>query len=209
MFKLLRRLVVAILVLAGIVALAGAAAFVSGGISARQSPGAIELAVAPKLRSLAIRREAREQKSPVSDSPAVIKEGMEHFADHCAICHGNDGSGNTEMGRGLYPKVPDMRLDATQSLTDGELFYIIERGVPLTGMPAWGTGHAEGAESSWHLVDFIRHLPKITPAEIAAMEKLNPKGPDEGGVDPDAFLKGEDAPAAKKPAHKHGGGEGK
>ena len=137
MFKLLRRLVVAVLVLVGIVALAGAAAFVSGGISTRQAPGSIELALAPKLRSLAIPREARERKNPAADTAAVVSDGMEHFADHCAVCHGNDGGGDTEMGRGLYPRAPDMRLPATQNLTDGELFYIIENGVKLTGMPAW------------------------------------------------------------------------
>ena len=89
-------------------------------------------------------------------SPESVKKGLEHFADHCAMCHANDGSGAAEMGRGLYPRVPDMRLPATQSLTDGELFYIIENGVRLTGMPAWGTGTPEGEEATWHLVRFIR-----------------------------------------------------
>ena len=70
----------------------------------------------------------------------AIAEGRAHFADHCASCHANDGSGDTEMGRGLYPRAPDMRLAATQNLEDHELFYIIENGIRLTGMPAWGTG---------------------------------------------------------------------
>ena len=204
MFKLLRRLVVALLVLVGIVALAGAAAFVSGGISARQAPGSIELALAPKLRSLAIPREARERKNPAADTAAVVSDGMEHFADHCAVCHGNDGGGDTEMGRGLYPRAPDMRLPATQNLTDGELFYIIENGVKLTGMPAWGGDGHEG-DASWKLVRFIRHLPKLSDAELDRMKQLNPKGPDEwkDAEDSKHFLEGEKPPA--RPAHKHGG----
>jgi mono/diheme cytochrome c family protein len=204
MFKLLRRLIVALLVLVGIVAVAGAAAFVTGGISARQDPGAIELAVAPKLRSLAIPREARERKNPVTDSADAVKEGMEHFADHCAVCHANNGSGDTDMGRGLYPRAPDMRLAATQNLSDGELFYIIENGVKLTGMPAWG-GEGHDGESSWKLVTFIRHLPKLSDAELEHMKQLNPKGPDEWKEAEDAkqFLEGEKPPA--RPAHKHGG----
>ena len=204
MFKLLRRLVVAVLELVGIVALAGAAAFVSGGISTRQAPGSIELALAPKLRSLAIPREARERKNPAADTAAVVSDGMEHFADHCAVCHGNDGGGDTEMGRGLYPRAPDMRLPATQNLTDGELFYIIENGVKLTGMPAWG-GEGHEGESSWKLVRFIRHLPKLSDAELDRMKQLNPKGPDEWKEAEDSkhFLEGEKPPA--RPAHKHGG----
>ena len=73
-------------------------------------------------------------------SDLVWGQGRAHFADHCASCHGNDGRGNTEMGRNLYPKAPDMRQSGTQHLSDGELYWIIENGVRLTGMPAWGDG---------------------------------------------------------------------
>jgi hypothetical protein len=81
------------------------------------------------------------------------------------------------MGQGLYPKAPDMRLPATQSLSDGELFLIIENGVRFTGMPGWSTGTAEGEQDSWRLVHFIRHLPKLTAAEVAHLETLTPKSP--------------------------------
>ena len=80
------------------------------------------------------------------------------------------------MGQGLYPKPPDMRQPATQSLSDGELFYIIEEGVKITGMPAWGTGTPEGEAASWHLVQFIRQLPTLTEDDLAGMEELNPRG---------------------------------
>ena len=199
--RALLRLIVAILILAGIGAVAAGAMFMAGGISARQEPGAIESAVAPRLRSIAIPSSAKNATNPVPASPEAVKAGMEHYADHCAICHANDGSGDTEMGRHLYPRVPDMRQAPTQNLTDGELFYIIENGVRLTGMPAWGGEHG-GGESSWKLVDFIRHLPKLTPDELKEMKRLNPKGPDEQ-VDPDEFLKGGGTPQAHD--HKHGG----
>ena len=88
----------------------------------------------------------------------------------------------------------------TQELTDGELFYIIENGVRLTGMPAWGgPGSAEG---SWHLVHFIRHLPELTAEEKARMEALNPRSPEEWRAlqDEEAFLRGEQPPA-REPGH--------
>jgi len=109
----------------------------------------------------------------------VIAEGMAHYADHCATCHANDGSGKTEMGQGLYPRAPDMRLPPTQDLSDGELFYVIEHGIRFTGMPGWGTGTATGELASWQLVHFMRHLPNLTPAELDAMKDRNPRSPQE------------------------------
>jgi hypothetical protein len=70
-----------------------------------------------------------------------------------------------------------MRGAATQSLTDGELFSIIEHGIRLTGMPGWGNGTAEGEHDSWGLVHFVRRLSKLTDEDIERMEALNPKTP--------------------------------
>jgi hypothetical protein len=70
-----------------------------------------------------------------------------------------------------------MRLEATQKLTDGELFYVIQNGVRLTAMPAWSSGSAHDDEDSWKLVHFIRHLPQLTLEEKQEMQKLNPKAP--------------------------------
>lgn len=203
----MRKLIGLVVMLAGILAIGICAWLAIGGISARTAPGAVETAAARRLRSLAIPRAVRQQSNPVPSSAEAVRHGLEHFADHCAVCHANDGSGDTEMGRGLYPRPPDMRLAATQQLTDGELFYIIENGVRFTGMPAWGTGSAESQQATWRLVHFIRHLPKLTAAERRTMEGLNPKPPAESpdGIDPDRFLSGDDPPAAPKPKHTHKG----
>ena len=128
---------------------------------------------------MAIPSSARALPNPIPVSADVIAEGMAHYADHCATCHANDGSGKTEMGQGLYPRAPDMRLPATQDLSDGELFYVIEHGIRFTGMPGWGTGTAAGEHASWQLVHFMRHLPKLTPAELDAMKDRNPRSPQE------------------------------
>ncbi len=172
--------------------------FIGGGVSARPSPGRVETFVARTVRDLAIGWHARHDPNPVPNTEEAVAEGRAHFADHCASCHANDGSGNVEMGRGLYPRAPDMRLPATQNLEEHELFYIIENGIRLTGMPAWGTGTAAGEAASWKLVHFIRHLPRLTKEEIEQMDALNPKPPDEirQEIEAEQFLRGEDPPAA-------------
>lgn len=181
--------------------------FVTTGVSARSQPGRIESLAAHAIRGVAIRTRTGGVTNPVPVSDAVIKEGMEHFADHCTACHGNDGSGDTETGRGLYPRAPDMRLPATQNLSDGELFYIIENGVRLTGMPAWSTGTKEGETSSWHLVHFVRHLPRLTDEELALMEDLNPRTPAEvrQREEEKNFLQGDAAAPPETPTHQHTG----
>jgi len=200
-----RTLVLVVLALIGI-GLLTAAYIVTTGVSARSQPGQLESITARTLRSIAIRTRVGGITNPVPASAAVLKEGMEHFADHCAVCHGNDGSGETEMGRGLYPRAPDMRLAATQNLSDAELFYIIENGVRLTGMPAWSTGTKEGETSSWHLVHFIRHLPKLSDEDTALMESLNPKSPEQvrQEIEAERFLQGGD-PTPPSTTHEHTG----
>ncbi len=177
----------------------------SRGLSARAEPGAVETAVARTMRSLAVPRGDRDRRNPVDATPDIVAAGLTHYADHCAACHANDGSGDTELGLGLYPRPPDLRQEATRSLTDGELFYIIENGVRLTGMPAFGTGTAEGAEQTWHLVHFIRELPRLTPAQLEQMAAMNPRPPAEirRQIEEVRFLQGGDAPSAPAATHAH------
>lgn len=176
------------------------------GLSTRVQPSAVETSIALAMRRLATPTAVRRAVNPVEATPDVLEEGLAHFADHCAACHANDGSGNTAMGRSFYPPAPDMRAGRTQALTDGELFSIIEHGIRLTGMPAWGTGTPDGEHASWGLVHFIRRLPSLTAEDVTRMEALNPRSPEVFREEEEArrFLAGEDAPPAQPmPAHKH------
>jgi mono/diheme cytochrome c family protein len=207
MLKRLVRIAVVIFALIGVVTVFGGLLLLRDGIGSRAKPGRLETAAGRTLRSMGIPRAARNLRNPAPPTAEAIEDGLAHFADHCASCHANDGSGQTEMGRGLYPNAPDMREPATQKLSDGELFYIIENGVKLTGMPAWGNDTQEGATASWNLVHFIRRLPQLTEAQIERMETLNPKGPDEWRQQEEErrFLEGGEPAPQPAPSHKHGG----
>ena len=199
-----KRKLFLLIVLVGVVcaAMIGIAT-IRRGFSARDSPSLMETYMAMTARRLSVPASERNAPNPVAASHEILTEARAHFADHCAICHGNDGSGKTEIGQNLYPKAPDMRLAQTQNLTDGEIYYTIHNGIRLTGMPAWGTDVKD--EDSWKLVLFIRHLPQLTPAEEREMEALNPKGPGEKQeeLEEEQFLN-EDQPnsqAPKPPTH--------
>ena len=208
MKALLRALLILVLVGVTVTGI-GVYALTRRGLSTRVDPTRVEELVASSVRRLATPSAVRTQVNPVPKTSDVLDEAMGHFADHCATCHANDGSGETSIGRSFYPKTPDMRASTTQSLSDGELFAIIENGIRLTGMPAWSDGTPEGERGSWGLVHVIRKLPSLTADEIDRMAALNPRTPAEFREAEEArrFLAGETgdtadtAESSSKPSH--------
>ena len=186
------------------VVVAIATSILHDGLSSRATPSKLETAMARNVRRLAIPANARSAQNPVIASEEDLRVARQHFADHCATCHANDGGGDTLIGQGLYPKPPDLRLPETQKLSDGELFWIIENGVRFTGMPAFATHGAE--DDSWKLVLFIRHLPHLTAEERTEMERYNPKGPEDRAEEQqeEDFLNGAaPQPNSDAPHHHH------
>lgn len=174
------------------------------GFSTRTEPMQMEKVLATTIRGRAIPSRYKTMKNPVSTTPEVIHEGMAHWADHCATCHANNGSGDTMYGKTMYPHPPDMRQKDTQEMSDGELYYTINNGVRLSGMPAFGDPGDDDVDS-WKLVAFIRHLPRLTDAEVTEMQRLNPKSPDEiqEEKEEEDFLKGDVKPASPATTKHH------
>jgi mono/diheme cytochrome c family protein len=171
-----RKAILLILLAIVIVAAGYGLALMRRGFSARKAPSAIEKFAATAARQMAVPSNYRDLRNPLPSASENIRAGMEHFSDHCATCHANDGSGDTLFGKGLYPKPPDMRTSEIQNKSDGALYYTIENGIRLSGMPAFGEEHAAGGDAdTWKLVLFIRHLPKLTADELERMQQLNPK----------------------------------
>lgn len=202
-----KRLTIGIVLAAAVAGAIASIGMIRHGFSARDRPSAVETFLARRMRHWAVPASARKMKNPFADSAEAVAGGRAHFADHCASCHGNDGRGKTEIGQNLYPKAPDMWGKDTQSLSDGEIFYVIKNGVRLTGMPAWGQDTPEDDTASWHLVSFIRHVPWITPEELEEMKALNPVSPMElkEREEEARFLEGvSESPASRPTAgHKH------
>jgi predicted CXXCH cytochrome family protein len=154
-----------VLVALGALAAVYGAVLIRRGFSTMDEPSALEKLVARTVRNLAIPASARHENNPLKASPEILNEARDSFIDRCATCHGNDGSGQTQVGRNLYPKPPDLRAPQTQNLTDGQIRYIIKNGVRLTGMPAWSHPHEEQDNDSWKLVLFIRDLRQLSAGE--------------------------------------------
>lgn len=187
----------------GVLATIAAIGFLVAGISARAAPGTLEARVARAARHLLVPSHARSAANPLPATKEILSAARDHFADHCASCHGNDGKGDTLYGRRLSPRAPDLRAPSTQALSDGELFWIIENGVKLTGMPGFGDEDPSNDDESWALVSFIRTLPRLSAKDLEAMEKKNPtlsRADVESEQERNRFLAG-DAPPANHDHH--------
>ena len=177
----------------------------TSGFSAKTEPNALEVFSARQIRHLAIPIENRNEQNPIPLSPDVIKDSLAHFADRCALCHANDGSSQTPIGKNGNSKALDLRLPDIPSMSDGEIFRVIHNGIRFTAMPAWGEGDPAEDKDSWKLVHFIRHLPKLTPEELNQMKALNPKT--QKDLEEEAtfsqFLQGDDSAAARTDSGHH------
>jgi predicted CXXCH cytochrome family protein len=153
-----RKMLVSILLLLIIVGILAAGWIKWRGFRASETPSAFETGVVRSVRNFAIPAKERRRTNPDAADWAAIRQGREDFLARCAVCHGIDAHGRTPIGANLYPRVPDLHLEPTQNLTDGEIHYIIENGIQLTGMPAMASAHRESPAESWKLVAYIRSL---------------------------------------------------
>jgi len=163
-----RRLILLAIVAVLIIVASYGIVLIRRGFSAAAEPSALEKLMAGTARRLATPAGAAKEKNPLPATPENMKAGRELFLARCAGCHGADGSGQTKIGRNLYPKPPDLRMPPTQDLSDGEIHYVIRNGVRLTGMPAWGNPREEQGDDLWKLVLFIRSLRAPAPTAVQA-----------------------------------------
>ena len=161
------RFVLSSLVVLVVIAAAAAGLLIRRGFRATTEPTYLEAVLARSVRNFAIPGAEDRRTTPLKGTPEELAQGREEFLARCQSCHGRDGRGETPMGQGLYPRVPDLTSARTQALTDGDLHYIIENGVQLTGMPAWQDQRTGSRDDIWKLVFYVRSLRGYSGAEQA------------------------------------------
>jgi mono/diheme cytochrome c family protein len=149
--------VVVIVLIALVVIYSGAA-----NVAASAPHGAIDgWAFETAMRSSVKSRAARIQ-GPGQFSAEQVQAGFREFDSECAICHGAPGVERAEWATGLSPRPPNLARSA-QRWDRAELFWIIQNGVKMTGMPAMGEHHSD--EDIWSIVAFIETLPETSPEQ--------------------------------------------
>ena len=106
---------------------------------------------------------------PGLGDPAKVVLGVEHYAAHCAVCHGAPGVPKGDIALGLYPPPPDL-AKAAPLYTPAELFWVTKHGIKMTGMPAW-SDHSD--DELWATVGFLKRLPGMSEEEYAKLVTAN------------------------------------
>jgi mono/diheme cytochrome c family protein len=106
---------------------------------------------------------------PGYNAPDQIGAGVDHFAAHCAVCHGAPGVPRGDIAKGLYPLPPDLAV-AVRDYGPGELFWVLKHGIKMTGMPSWAD-HSD--DELWATVAFIEQLPGMSEAGYAHLIQAN------------------------------------
>jgi len=137
------------------------------GCAASKQSSSGEATLANAAKDVTIPLEAGKMKNPLPETDEVVSQGQEVFLGSCAQCHGADARGDTHLGRSMDPPAMDLTSPHVQHWSDAELFWIIQNGVRLTGMPSWKSSISD--TDTWKLAHFIHKLPHLTapPASSA------------------------------------------
>lgn len=97
------------------------------------------------------------QTNPVHPTAAAMATTRKMYGYDCAMCHGKDGDGKGDMAASLKTPMKDWRNPTSlKGMTDGELFYIIQKG--NGEMP--GEGDRQSADGIWNMVTLVHSFGK-------------------------------------------------
>ena len=97
----------------------------------------------------------KNMANPVKADATSIATGKELYTQHCKSCHGTKGKGDGPKAAQLDTECGDFTKPATQSQTDGALFYKTFEG--RKDMPSFKKKIAD-QNDIWTIVNFVRTL---------------------------------------------------
>ena len=124
-------------------------------------------------REQSIARRSAGIEAPDLVDNAMIERGFRSYRDMCSGCHGTPGGTASALAQGLNPPPPDLS-ESEHSESAQRVFWVLQNGIRMTGMPGWGVTHDD--QSLWEIVAFVRTLPGMTAAQYQALDSKLPPG---------------------------------
>ncbi|MEO8007267.1 MAG: c-type cytochrome [Betaproteobacteria bacterium] len=140
--------------------------------NADAKPGWLETWAAATSLDATLGRDAPKGNNPVPLTEQNLLDGIQLFAQNCAVCHGSaKGTASASpIAKGLYQKPPQLATDGVEDDPEGDSFWKIKHGIRLTGMPSFG--HSLSDRQIWTLALFLKHMDKLPPAAQQAWQQV-------------------------------------
>lgn len=114
------------------------------------------------MRDRAVQFHSRGISVPDLGDPSLAAHGFSFYRKNCQPCHGAPGEPEEQIGLGINPKPP--RLASTvHRWTDSQAYWIISRGLKMSGMPAFAPRLSDA--DRWGTVAFLRRMVWFSPAD--------------------------------------------
>ena len=105
--------------------------------------------------------------APEAVTTAEFEEGAASYKAMCQQCHGSPGVERAGWASGMRPRPPHL-VEAAAEWVPEEVFWILQHGIKMSGMPALGPMHDD--ETLWAITAFVGELPAMTPERYAALD---------------------------------------
>lgn len=115
-----------------------------------------------------VERHAQNIEVPDINKNEMILAGLSDYVEMCAQCHGEPDKPSGILRQGLNPAPPDLE-HLTEAGTAAEMFWIINNGIRMTGMPAFGKTHQ--ANEIWPVVAFLQSARDLTSTDYNRMKE--------------------------------------
>ncbi len=114
------------------------------------------------VRDWSIKAHSKDVNTPQLGDPSLAAAGFSEYHEMCRICHGAPGVPADALAQGLYPAPADLLSGSIQKeWQDNQLYWIVENGLKMTGMPSFGVTHDR--DTLLKIVAFVKQLPGMTP----------------------------------------------
>jgi mono/diheme cytochrome c family protein len=120
-----------------------------------------------------VRVRAQGIAAPATFTQAQVLAGLADYDRSCAACHGGPGVARARWAGDMTPTPPYL-LDAARRWTPAQLDWIVDNGVKMTAMPAWG--EIRSPQQVWDLVAFLEALPNLSRADYARLRPDSGQG---------------------------------
>jgi mono/diheme cytochrome c family protein len=135
--------------------------------NATAPPSGVERWITGYALSKWVSANASDEHNPIAATPENLRDGEHEYDEHCAVCHGFDGSAQNRIGADFSP--PIIKLNSgLRRMSDGKFYFIVSNGIRMSGMPGFGTRHS--ADELWKIIVWVRHFPDLTAQERAVIE---------------------------------------